>query len=111
MYQHFYKFEYGDYAFYAGVFKPEIEFRTLQVSVLYDQDTGTLLKHGRAEDVKKWLAKYEKEGGRGFWNMAVVEFPPDYPVEDINAMIHTSGSVPYHVDRASRGDYTPQKSE
>jgi hypothetical protein len=100
MYSHFYKFEHGSFTFYSGAFKPQIQFTTPQVSVLYDQETGALVKHGREEDVNRWLLKYSKGGFRG---LVVVRFPPDYPVEEINAMIHTTGSVPFHVDRASKG--------
>lgn len=107
-YSHEYSREFGDLAFYAGAFKLELQFLTPTVAVLYDKGSGTLLKHGAPKDVKKWMMQYEKDGAEKFWTLIVVEFPGNYPVAELNAMIHTSGSVLYHVERAAGGDYKPE---
>ena len=85
-----YRREFGDYAFYAGT-TPEnarLQFMCSQVAVLLDGFTGTLLKHGRPEDVRGWLKKYE--GTPLFPDLVVAEFPRDYPVAEINRMLDTS---------------------
>jgi len=107
-YTHEYRREYGNIAFYAGSFTPELQFRTNTVAVLYDQDGGTMLKHGEPDKVRQWLKKYEGTLPAEMVRLVVVEFPADYPVSDLNAMINTSGSAPFHVDRASKGDYKPE---
>lgn len=107
-YTHEYRREFGDYAFYSGITpsSTQLQFMCSQVAVLFDGFTGTLIKHGRPEDVKEWLKKYA--GTPLFPDLLVVEFPRDYPASEINAMIHTSGTTNMHVDRASRGEYTPE---
>lgn len=108
-YTHKYRREFGDYAFYAGVFKPELQFRCNQVAVLYDANGGTLHKHGTVDDVKTWLKKYEERGlPKDLFAFTMVTFPPDYPASEITAMINTTGSVPYRIERAANGDYTPE---
>lgn len=108
-YTHEYRWEYGNYAFYAGVFKPELQFRCNQVAVLYDANGGTLHKHGTPDDVKTWLKQYEDRGlPKEMFDFVMVTFPPDYPAADLTAMINTTGSVLYHVDRASEGKYSPE---
>lgn len=109
MASHEYRREYGNYAFYSGMFKPELQFRCNQVAVLYDANGGTLHKHGTPDDVKTWLKQYDAQGlPKEMYDFVMVTFPSNYPASDLTAMIHTSGSVPYHVDRASKGNYTPQ---
>jgi hypothetical protein len=108
-YTHEYRWEYGSYAFYAGVSKPELQFRCTQVAVLYEAITVTLHKHGSPDDVKTWLKKYEACGlPKDMFDFRVVTLPGNYLVTDLNSMINTCGSVLYHIDRASKGEYTPE---
>ena len=100
-----YRREFGDYAFYSGAFSPQLQFMSSKVAVLFDKVTGTMLKHGRPEDMLACLKQHKNAPFRS--DLVVAEFPGDYPAKDLTRVINTAGSVPYHVDRAEKREYVP----
>lgn len=95
MMQFRYSLEYGSYYLYADY--PDhnaVVLVTDQVAMAYDPDTFTLLKHGSPSKVEEWA-----EAGRNYGlEFNIITFSKDFPVEEINKVLSTSGYLKYVIN-------------
>lgn len=57
-----------------------------EISMIYDAESYTLLKHGSAEA----LASYFEKARKVFPFVRIITFPKDFPLEEINKCLSNS---------------------
>jgi hypothetical protein len=71
-------------------------FKAKDVAIVYDNISGTLLKHGPKENVVAWRERaVERYCGAGYYEQAsdLVMFSGSFDPEDLNRMIEVDGYV------------------
>lgn len=90
-----YVLKFGSY--YLENENGEVLLMTDRVAVAYDNESFTLLKHGALDQVMVYMKGLEARSPELSSSIVVATFPRNYPVENLNRLLDTSGYMRFLI--------------